>query len=376
MPVLEKARALIARPSITPEDAGCLDLIASWLKPLGFSIERIDVGGVSNLWARRGTGGQLICFAGHTDVVPPGPLEQWTSPPFAPTVRDGYLYGRGAADMKSSIAACVVAVERLINRRATSADSLALLLTSDEEGDAVDGTVRVVEALRARNETVDFCIVGEPTCVSRLGDTMKNGRRGSLSATLSIKGVQGHVAYPHLVKNPVHLVAPALAELASTTWDAGNEHFPPTSFQISNAHAGTGAGNVVPGSFEIMFNFRFSTASTVAGLQSRVHALLDSHPFEYDIRWTLGAKPFLTSRGALCAALTDAVAGEVGIAPEPSTTGGTSDGRFIADICPQLVEFGPVNASIHRIDECIAVADLEPLARIYEHTFDRLMSNR
>jgi succinyl-diaminopimelate desuccinylase len=375
MPVLQKARALIARPSVTPEDAGCLDLIASWLEPLGFRIERIDAGGVSNLWARRGTSGRVICFAGHTDVVPTGPLEQWTSPPFEPAVRDGHLYGRGAADMKSSIAACVVAMARLVARRPASADSLALLLTSDEEGDAVDGTVRVVEALKAHGETIDFCIVGEPTCVSRLGDTMKNGRRGSLSASLSIKGVQGHVAYPHLVKNPVHLAAPALAELAATTWDAGNEYFPPTSFQISNAHAGTGANNVVPGSFEIMFNFRFSTASTVDGLQSRVHALLDRHGFEYDIRWTLGAKPFLTPRGALCDALKTAVADEIGIATELSTTGGTSDGRFIADICPQLVEFGPVNASIHKVDECIAVADLEPLARIYELTFDRLMSN-
>jgi succinyl-diaminopimelate desuccinylase len=379
MPVLEKARALIARPSVTPDDAGCLDLIASWLVPLGFRIERIDAGGVSNLWARRDPvgkpTGRVICFAGHTDVVPTGPLEKWTSPPFEPTVRDGYLYGRGAADMKSSIAACVVAMERLANRRPASADSLALLLTSDEEGDAVNGTVRVVEALRARNEKIDYCIVGEPTCVGRLGDTMKNGRRGSLSASLSIKGVQGHVAYPHLVRNPVHLAAPALAELAATTWDAGNEYFPPTSFQISNAHAGTGAGNVVPGSFEIMFNFRFATASTVESLQSRVHALLDRHGLEYDIRWTLGAKPFLTPRGALCEALTEAVAAEIGIAAELSTTGGTSDGRFIADICAQLVEFGPVNASIHKIDECIAVADLEPLARIYEHTFDRLMSN-
>ncbi|MDP2822555.1 MAG: succinyl-diaminopimelate desuccinylase [Sulfuritalea sp.] len=395
MPVLEKARALIARPSVTPDDAGCLDLIASWLRPLGFRIERMDVGGVSNLWARRGTAGRLICFAGHTDVVPTGPLEQWTSPPFEPSVRDGYLYGRGAADMKSSIAACVVAVERLVMRGLASGvtgdagprsgipgmqgtaahNSLALLLTSDEEGDAVDGTVRVVEALRARNETIDFCIVGEPTCVSRLGDTMKNGRRGSLSASLTVRGVQGHVAYPHLAKNPVHLAAPALAELAATVWDAGNEYFPPTSFQISNAHAGTGAGNVVPGRFEIMFNFRFSTASTVEGLQSRVHALLDRQPFEYDIRWTLGARPFLTPRGDLCAALTDAIATEVGIAAELSTTGGTSDGRFIADICPQLVEFGPVNASIHQVDERIAVADLEPLARIYEHTFDRLISD-
>ncbi len=375
MPVLARARALIARPSVTPDDAGCLDLIASWLAPLGFRIDRIDVGSVSNLWARRGADGRLICFAGHTDVVPSGPLEQWTSPPFEPTLRDGYLYGRGAADMKSSIAACVVAIERLLARRPASPDSLALLLTSNEEGDAVDGTARVVEALRARGESIDFCIVGEPTCVSRLGDTMKNGRRGSLSARLTVRGVQGHVAYPHLVKNPVHLAAPALAELAATTWDAGNEYFPPTSFQVSNVQAGTGAGNVVPGSFEIMFNFRFSTASTVDTLQSRVHALLDRHLLEYDICWTLGARPFLTPRGDLCAALNDAIATEVGMAVELSTTGGTSDGRFIADICPQLVEFGPVNASIHKVDERIAVADLEPLARIYEQTFERLVSS-
>jgi succinyl-diaminopimelate desuccinylase len=379
MPVLEKARALIARPSVTPDDAGCLDLIGSWLTPLGFSIERMDEGGVSNLWARRDPAGKpegrLICFAGHTDVVPSGPIDQWTSPPFEPTVRNGHLYGRGAADMKSSIAACIVAIERLVARRPASADSLVFLLTSDEEGDAVNGTVRVVDALRARNETIDYCIVGEPTCVSRLGDTMKNGRRGSLSASLTVKGVQGHVAYPHLVRNPVHLSAPALAELAATSWDAGNDDFPPTSFQISNAHAGTGAGNVVPGTFDIAFNFRFSTASTVEGLQSRVHALLDRHQFEYDIRWTLGGKPFLTPRGDLCAALTDAIATEVGISAELSTTGGTSDGRFISEICPQLVEFGPINASIHKIDECIAIADLEPLARIYERTFDRLMTN-
>ena len=378
MPVLEKARALIARPSVTPEDAGCLDLIASWLTPLGFHIERMDAGGVSNLWARRDPagkrGGRLICFAGHTDVVPAGPLEQWTSPPFEPTVRDGKLYGRGAADMKSSIAACVVAMDRLLHNHPDTTDSLALLLTSDEEGDAIDGTVRVVEALKASKEAIDFCIVGEPTCVARLGDTIKNGRRGSLSANLVVKGVQGHVAYPQQVKNPVHLAAPALAELAATTWDAGNDNFPPTSFQISNAHAGTGAGNVVPGRFEIMFNFRFSTASTVDGLQSRVHALLDRHGLEYDIRWTLGARPFLTQRGDLCAALTDAIATEVGVTAGLSTTGGTSDGRFIADICPQLVEFGPVNARIHQIDECIAIADLEPLARIYEHTFERLVT--
>ena len=378
MPVLEKARALIARPSVTPDDAGCLDLIGSWLTPLGFSIERMDEGGVSNLWARRDPAGKpegrLICFAGHTDVVPSGPIDQWTSPPFEPRVRNGHLYGRGAADMKSSIAACIVAIERLVARRPASADSLVFLLTSDEEGDAVNGTARVVDALRARNETIDYCIVGEPTCVSRLGDTMKNGRRGSLSASLTVKGVQGHVAYPHLVRNPVHLSAPALAELAATSWDAGNDDFPPTSFQISNAHAGTGAGNVVPGTFDIAFNFRFSTASTVEGLQSRVHALLDRHQFEYDIRWTLGGKPFLTPRGSLCDAFSAAVQETLGITPELSTTGGTSDGRFIADICPQLIEFGPINASIHKIDERVAVADLEPLALIYERTFDRLMN--
>jgi len=376
MSVLARVQALIARPSITPDDAGCLDLIASWLVPLGFSIERIDAGGVSNLWARRGSGGRLICFAGHTDVVPTGPLAQWTSPPFEPTIRDGMLHGRGAADMKSSIAACVTAMENLLHRRATSADShsLALLLTSDEEGDAIDGTVRVVEALKARGETIDFCIVGEPTCVTALGDTMKNGRRGSLSARLTVRGVQGHVAYPEQVKNPVHLAAPALAELAATTWDSGNEYFPPTSFQISNAHAGTGAGNVVPGSFVIDFNFRFSTASTVDGLQARVHALLDRHGLEYDLAWTLGAKPFLTPRGELCDALTAAIAATNGVAARLSTTGGTSDGRFIADICPQLVEFGPVNASIHKVDEHVAVADLEPLSRIYELCFERLLT--
>ncbi|MBK8762055.1 MAG: succinyl-diaminopimelate desuccinylase [Sulfuritalea sp.] len=383
MTVLDKVQALIARPSVTPADAGCLDLIASWLTPLGFGIERIDAGGVSNLWARRGKSGRLICFAGHTDVVPTGPLEQWTSPPFEATIRDGFLYGRGAADMKSSIAAAVVAMENLIHRRGVSAvppgdtashNSLAFLLTSDEEGDAIDGTVRVVEALKARGEVIDICIVGEPTCVSRLGDTMKNGRRGSLSAKLTIRGVQGHVAYPEQVKNPVHLAAPALAELAATTWDAGNDYFPPTSFQISNAHAGTGAGNVVPGSFVIDFNFRFSTASSVDGLQDRVHQLLDRHRLEYDIAWTLGAKPFLTPRGELCEALAAAVAATNGVAAQLSTTGGTSDGRFIADICPQLVEFGPVNASIHKLDECIAVADLEPLAKIYELTFEKLLS--
>lgn len=377
MDVLEKVKALIARPSITPNDAGCLELIASWLTPLGFSIERIDQGGVSNLWAKRPGSdavGKLICFAGHTDVVPTGPLNQWASPPFLPEIRDGYLYGRGAADMKSSLAACVVALERLLHRRPASADSLALLLTSDEEGDAINGTVRVVEALKARGERMDYCIVGEPTCVDRLGDTVKNGRRGSLSAKLIVKGVQGHVAYPHLVKNPVHLAAPALAELVAIAWDAGNEDFPPTSLQISNAHAGTGANNVSPGTFDIMFNFRFSTASTAQGLEARVHELLDRHGLDYDIQWTLGAKPFLTRRGTLSAAIAESIHEVTGMKTELATTGGTSDGRFIADICDQLVEFGPTNESIHKIDERIAVAELEQLAKIYEGTFDRLMS--
>lgn len=377
MSVVEKTCALIKRPSVTPDDAGCLELITGWLKPLGFTIERIDVGGVSNLWARRGHGGQLICFAGHTDVVPTGPMEQWSSPPFEPTIRDGVLYGRGAADMKGSIAAAVTAVERLLavreHHRVATADSLAFLLTSDEEGDAINGTVRVVEALRALGQEIDYCIVGEPTCVKQLGDTVKNGRRGSLSAKLIINGVQGHVAYPHLVKNPVHLAAPALAELAATVWDHGNEYFPPTSFQISNAHAGTGATNVVPGCFEILFNFRHSTASTVEDLQARVHALLERHRLDYEIHWTIGGRPFLTPRGDLCAALNDAIFETTGVSAELSTTGGTSDGRFIADICPQVAEFGPINASIHKIDEHIAVADLESLSQIYQATLDRLL---
>ena len=376
MQVLEKTRALIACPSITPQDAGCLELIASWLAPLGFTIERIDAGGVSNLWARRNGSdakGKLICFAGHTDVVPAGPLERWTSDPFTPEIRDGFLYGRGAADMKSSIAACITALERLLARRPASADSLALLLTSDEEGDAVDGTVRVVEELKARGETIDYCIVGEPTCVDRLGDTVKNGRRGSLSARLVVQGVQGHVAYPQLAKNPVHLAAPALAELVNTVWDRGNADFPPTSLQISNAHAGTGAGNVTPGQFEILFNFRFATASTAEGLQARVHELLDRHGLTYELQWTLGAKPFLTPRGELCTALSEAILDATGVTPQLSTTGGTSDGRFIVDICPQVAEFGPTNASIHKLDERIAVDELERLARVYEGAFDRLL---
>lgn len=374
---LKLAKDLIARRSITTEDAGCLDLIAARLEPLGFTCERIDSTGptglVRNLWARLGTAKPLIVFAGHTDVVPPGPVEKWQSDPFVPTERNGMLYGRGAADMKTSVAAAVVAVERLLANAAPNG-SIAFLLTSDEEGDATDGTVKVVDTLKARGETLDCCIVGEPTSVNQQGDMIKNGRRGSLSGKLIVKGIQGHVAYPEKVKNPIHLAAPALAELAASHWDAGNDYFPPTSFQISNIHAGTGVTNVVPGSCEILFNFRFSTASTADGLQNRVHAILDKHGLEYDLHWTLGGRPFLTTPGRLVDALSAAIQAEAGIAPELSTSGGTSDGRFIADICPEVVEFGPINATIHKIDECVALADIEPLARIYEQTFRKLLT--
>lgn len=374
---LALAKALIARRSITTEDAGCLDLIAERLAPRGFVCERMDSTGptglVRNLWARRGDAKPLIVFAGHTDVVPPGPLDQWQSDPFVPTERDGKLYGRGAADMKTSVAAAVVAVERLLADGAPRG-SIAFLLTSDEEGDATDGTLKVVETLKARGETLDCCIVGEPTCVGRQGDTIKNGRRGSLSGKLVVRGIQGHVAYPEKVRNPIHQVAPALAELAAMRWDEGNDFFPPTSFQISNIHAGTGATNVVPGACAVLFNFRFSTASTAEGLQNRVHAILDAHQLEYDIAWTLGGRPFLTRPGQLVEALSAAIGEESGLAPELSTSGGTSDGRFIADICPEVVEFGPVNATIHKIDECVDIADIEPLARIYEKTLRRLLA--
>ena len=369
----ELACELIARRSVTPADGGCLELISHRLAPLGFSLERMDREGVSNLWTRRGGAGPVICFAGHTDVVPPGPLDQWRSDPFKPEVRDGFLYGRGAADMKTSIAAFVTAVERFLAARPDHAGAIALLLTSDEEGRAVDGTVRVVDALKARGETLDYCIVGEPTSAERLADTIKNGRRGSLSGKLVVKGVQGHIAYPHLVKNPVHKAAPAVAELATTVWDDGNEYFPPTSWQISNFHAGTGADNVVPGTAEILFNFRFSTASTPDGLKARVHEILDRHGVEYALEWTLSGKPYLTPRGRLVEMVSQAIRETVGIEAELSTSGGTSDGRFIADICPEVIELGPLNATIHKIDECIAVADIEPLSRIYERVLELLL---
>ncbi|MGA8052692.1 MAG: succinyl-diaminopimelate desuccinylase [Burkholderiales bacterium] len=370
---LELVRALIARRSVTPDDAGCQALIASRLAPLGFRTEPIVCSDVTNLWARRGRESPLVCFAGHTDVVPTGPLEQWRFDPFVPTDRDGKLYGRGAADMKSSLAGFVTAIERFVNKHPTHRGSIALLLTSDEEGPAVDGTVRVVERLRARGEHIDYCIVGEPTCVERLGDTIKNGRRGSLSGRLVVRGLQGHVAYPHLARNPVHLAAPALAELAAAVWDHGNEYFPPTTWQVSNVRAGTGATNVIPGEMEILFNFRFSTESTPEVLRARVHEVLDDHDLDYEIEWTLGGNPFLTPRGRLVEVMRDAIREVTGLDAEVSTTGGTSDGRFIAEICPEVVEFGPVNASIHKLDEHVELASLEPLARIYLAALERLL---
>ena len=372
-PTLALACDLIARHSVTPEDGGCLDLIAQRLAPLGFVCERIDTGGVSNLWARRGQAQPVLCFAGHTDVVPTGPLEAWATPPFEPTVRDGVLYGRGAADMKSSLAAFVVAIESFIAAHPAHAGSIALLLTSDEEGVATHGTVKVVEALAARGERLDYCIVGEPTSVTTLGDMIKNGRRGSLSATLRVKGLQGHVAYPQLARNPIHQFAPVLAELAGTKWDDGNEFFPPTTWQVSNIHAGTGANNVIPGVCEVMFNFRFASVSSAESLKARTHEILDRHGLEYDIDWHLSGKPFITGRGKLVAALSDAIRETLAVETELSTTGGTSDGRFIADICAEVVEFGPVNASIHKIDEHIAVDALAPLATVYERTMARLL---
>lgn len=370
---LDLARALISRPSLTPQDAGCQEMLAARLTAAGFECEIQVYGDVTNLWARRGRNAPLLTFAGHTDVVPPGSAERWSSDPFVPTERDGSLYGRGAADMKSSIAAFVVAVEEFVAARPEHGGSIALLITSDEEGPAINGTVRVCETLSKRGETPDYCIVGEPTSVDMLGDTIKNGRRGSLSGRLTVLGKQGHVAYPHLARNPVHLVAPALAELVSQHWDDGNEYFPPTTFQVSNVHAGTGATNVVPGSAVLDFNFRFATASTPDSLKQRIHAILDAHGLEYDLSWTLGGEPFLTPRGELSSALSEAILAETGVEPALSTTGGTSDGRFIARICPQVVEFGPINASIHQVNEHIAVADLEPLKNVYRGVLERLL---
>jgi len=371
--VVELAKKLISRHSVTPDDAGCIDLLCGYLEPLGVECEKISRGGVDNLWARRGTASPVVCFAGHTDVVPTGPLDQWHSDPFAPTIRDGVLYGRGASDMKSSLAAFVVAIDEFIRQHPDHPGSLAVLFTSDEEGPAVDGTVRVCEALKDRNEKLDYCIIGEPTAVEKLGDMIKNGRRGSLSGMLTVKGVQGHVAYPEQVKNPIHLVAAAIAEMAATQWDNGNEYFPPTSWQISNFNSGTGANNVVPGEAHVRFNFRFATASTLESLQTRVHGILDKHGVPYDLEWRYDGRPFLTPKGDLVAAVAKAIKTVTGLTTELSTTGGTSDGRFIADICGQLVECGPTNATIHKLNECIRVEELEQLPQIYLHTLKNLL---
>jgi succinyl-diaminopimelate desuccinylase len=381
-PTLELAQQLMRRPSQTPLDGGCQTLIADRLTPLGFVCEAFDAGPadapVRNLWAlRAGSGGAdapVFVFAGHTDVVPPGPIERWSSDPFEPSLRDGRLYGRGAADMKSSLAAMVVAIERFLAAHPAPRGAIALLLTSDEEGPALHGTVHVCDVLRQRGQRLDWCVVGEPTSGARLGDTIKNGRRGSLSGRLTVRGVQGHIAYPQLARNPVHEAAPALAELVATRWDEGNAHFPPTSWQISNVHAGTGATNVIPGELVVDFNFRFSTESTPDALKSRVHALLERHALDYRLDWTLGGEPFLTAPGALSDALGAAIRAECGVDPELSTSGGTSDGRFIAKLCAQVVEFGPTNASIHKVDESIGVDELDPLAAIYRRTLEALVA--
>jgi succinyl-diaminopimelate desuccinylase len=390
---LELAEQLIARASVTPADAGCQELIAKRLQAIGFHCETIVSGpigfSVTNLWAKRAvapvnialaatysiasaTKTKTLVFAGHTDVVPTGPVGEWDSAPFTPSVRDGKLFGRGSSDMKVSLAAFVVAIEEFLAANPEPHLSLAMLLTSDEEGPANDGTVIVCNALQARGETLDYCIVGEPTSVERTGDMIKNGRRGTMSGKLTIKGVQGHIAYPHLAKNPIHLAAPALAELVAIEWDRGNAYFPPTTWQISNVHGGTGASNVIPGAVVIDFNFRFSTESTPESLQMRLTRVLERYELEYDLTWTIGGLPFLTAPGALVEAVQDAIKAETGIATQLSTTGGTSDGRFLAKICPQVIEFGPPNASIHKINEHVRVADIEPLKNIYRRAMENL----
>ena len=361
------ARELIARPSITPAEAGTLTLLMSRLSAAGFLCERLDRGAVSNLWARHGSSGPLVCLAGHLDVVPPGPLGEWTSDPFTPTERDGFLYGRGAADMKAGVAEMVTAAER-VARTMGEGGSVAVLLTSDEEGDAVDGTAAVVAALRERGETIDACIIGEPTSTERFGDTIKNGRRGSLNGRLLVRGQQCHIAYPERGRNPIHEAAPVLAALVAAEWDRGDEYFQPTSFQISNIRAGTGASNIIPGTLEVAFNFRFSPASSSQGLQAHVRDILDRHRLQYELEWTLIGEPFLTPRGALVDALTESVRSVAGVQPALSTSGGTSDGRFLARLAREVVEFGPLNESIHKIDEHVRIADLEPLSIIYERT--------
>ena len=370
---LALARALIEKKSLTPDDAGCQALMAARLAPLGFRIETLESNSVRNGWWRRGNARPLVCFAGHTDVVPTGPVAHWQSDPFIPTEQEGFLYGRGAADMKASLAAFVTSIEAFVTRHPEANGSIALLVTSDEEGPSVDGTVKVVEKLAAAGERIDYCIVGEPTSVDRLGDMIKNGRRGTLSGTLTVNGVQGHVAYPQLARNPIHLLAPALAELAATRWDEGNGYFPPTSWQCSNIHAGTGATNVIPGSLDLMFNFRFCPVSSRDSLAERLEAILDRHGLSYGLAWTGFGPPYLTARGSLVDVVTDAVRGVTGVTPELSCTGGTSDGRFIADICDEVVELGPVNATIHQLNERVRIADVGSLAAIYLGILERLL---
>ena len=372
-PTYDLTLELIRRDSTTPNDAGCQALLAARLEAIGFTLETLRFDEVDNLWARRGESAPLICLAGHTDVVPTGPLENWSSPPFAPEVRDGMLYGRGAADMKTSLAAFVTAVEAFVAAHPDHPGSIAFLLTSDEEGVAENGTRRVVETLAARGELIDYCIVGEPTSTDAFGDTIKNGRRGSLSGHLTVKGVQGHIAYPHLAKNPSHLAAPALTELAATEWDTGNAYFPPTTWQISNIHAGTGATNIIPGALTVQFNFRFSTENTAEGLMAQTHKILDQYGLDYDLDWSLSGNPFLTHKGRLTDAIGDAIEMVTGQRPELSTSGGTSDGRFIKDICRELVEFGPLNATIHKIDECVAVEEIAKLSAVYERTLVQVL---
>jgi len=370
---LALAKALIARRSITPEDDGCQQIILERLAALGFKAEVLRCNDVVNLWIRHGEAKPLVVLAGHTDVVPPGPLEKWNSDPFEPTERDGKLYGRGAADMKTSVAAFVTAAERFVAAHPSHRGSIALLITSDEEGASVDGTVRVVEELKRRGETIDYCIVGEPSSVERFGDTIKNGRRGSMTGRLVVQGIQAHVAYPQRGRNAVHLAAPAIAELATTSWDNGNAFFPPTTFQVSNFHSGTGAQNIIPGSAQVDFNFRFSTESTPESLQSRVREILDRHELDYSVDWIVGGKPFLTKRGRLVETLTSVVKKVSGVQPEINCTGGTSDGRFIIDICPEVAEFGPVNRSIHKVNEAVAIEEIGPLAEVYLKVVEELL---
>lgn len=370
---LELAKELISRPSVTPDDQNCQQLLAKRLQKIGFAVEELHFGDTKNVWLRRGTQAPVFCFAGHTDVVPTGPVEKWASPPFEPTEREGRLYGRGAADMKTSIACFVTACERFVAENPDHQGSIALLITSDEEGDALDGTTKVVDVLKARGELIDYCIVGEPTAVDKLGDMLKNGRRGSLSGNLNVKGKQGHIAYPHLAINPMHTFAPALLELTQEVWDEGNEYFPPTSFQISNINGGTGATNVIPGELNVKFNFRFSTESTEEGLKQRVHSILDKHGVQYDLQWSCSGQPFLTQAGKLTDVAREAIAEICGVEAELSTTGGTSDGRFIKAIAKELIELGPSNATIHQINENVRLDDIPKLSAVYEGMLKRLL---